>query len=36
MLLVIAYAAVVQIVFLQFGTYSSFYVPYRSIFQSGL
>lgn len=33
LLLVIAYAATVQIVFLQFGTYSSFYVPYRSILQ---
>jgi hypothetical protein len=29
---VIAYAAAVQIMFLNFGTYSSYYVPYRSIF----
>jgi hypothetical protein len=33
-LLVIAYAAAVQLVFLQFGTYSSYYIPYRTIFQS--
>jgi hypothetical protein len=32
-LLVIAYAAAVQLVFLQFGTYSSYYIPYRTIFQ---
>jgi hypothetical protein len=31
-LLVIAYAGLVQIVFLVFGTYASFYVPYHSIF----
>jgi hypothetical protein len=30
---VIAYAALVQIVFLQFGTFSRYYVPYRSILQ---
>jgi hypothetical protein len=24
----------VQVVFLQFGTYSSYYIPYRTIFQS--
>lgn len=33
-LLVIAYAALVQITFLQFGTFSFAYVPYRSIFSS--
>ena len=32
-LTVIAYAAVVQVVFLQFGTYSRYYIPYRTIFQ---
>jgi hypothetical protein len=31
---VIAYAALVQIVFLQFGTFSQYYVPYRSIIQT--
>lgn len=30
---VIAYAALVQVVFLQFGTFSRYYVPYRSILQ---
>lgn len=30
-ILVIAYAGVVQIVFLQFGTFASYYLPYRSI-----
>lgn len=33
-LMVIAYAALVQIVFLQFGTFSNFYIPYRSIFDA--
>lgn len=33
-LLVIAYAAAVQVVFLQFGTFSSYYIPYRWILQS--
>lgn len=33
-LMVIAYAAIVQLVFLQFGTYSSYYIPYRSILQT--
>lgn len=31
--LVIGYAAAVQLVFLQFGTFASYYVPYRSIFE---
>lgn len=31
---VIAYAALVQIVFLQLGTFSRYYVPYRSIFET--
>lgn len=30
-ILVIAYAAVVQLVFLEFGTFASYYIPYRSI-----
>jgi hypothetical protein len=34
-ILVIAYAAVVQLVFLQFGTFSMYYVPYHSILESG-
>jgi hypothetical protein len=32
-LVVIGYAAAVQVVFLQFGTFSSYYIPYRTIFQ---
>jgi hypothetical protein len=32
-LLVIAYAALVQVTFLGFGKYASYYIPYRSIFQ---
>jgi hypothetical protein len=32
-LLVIAYAALVQVTFLSFGKYASYYIPYRSIFQ---
>jgi hypothetical protein len=31
---VIAYAAAVQLIFLNFGTFSSYYVPYRSIFDA--
>jgi hypothetical protein len=31
-LLVICYAAAVQVIFLQFGTFASYYLPYRSIF----
>src|SRR5206468_1281754 len=31
---VIGYAVAVQLMFLNFGTYSSFYVPYRSIFDA--
>ena len=31
---VISYAAAVQIIFLSFGTYASYYVPYRSIFDA--
>jgi hypothetical protein len=31
---VIGYAVAVQLMFLNFGTYSSFYVPYRSIFNA--
>jgi hypothetical protein len=31
-MLVILYAAVVQVIFLQFGTFASYYLPYRSIF----
>lgn len=32
-LLVIAYAALVQVTFLMFGTFASYYIPYRSILQ---
>jgi len=31
---VIAYAAAVQVMFLNFGTYSTYYVPYRSVFHA--
>lgn len=33
-LMVIGYAALVQVVFLQFGTFANYYLPYRSIFSA--